>query len=68
MASMSQAEARRWLKRCRDDLRDAEAALKAGHKDGLLAAVQDAGGCMGELERVLCETNFAGQTGIRGVA
>jgi hypothetical protein len=42
--------------------------LKAGHKDGLLAAVQDAGGCMGELERVLCETNFAGQTGIRGVA
>jgi hypothetical protein len=50
---MTKSEAVEWIRRTRQDLRDAERALQSGSQAHLLSAVRDAGGCMGELEAAL---------------
>jgi len=64
---MTKGEAAAYIRRARQDLRDAEQALRAGDRGSMLVAVLDAGGCMGELEAAL--DSYDGKPeGIRGVS
>jgi HEPN domain-containing protein len=47
---MTKTEVREWIRRIREDLRDAEAALRNGDGDALVIAMQDASGAAAEIE------------------
>lgn len=60
--SMTKAEVRAWLKRIREDVRDAEQALAAGDLDGVRGAMEDASGSAGEVQ-IACD-----ERGVNGCA
>jgi hypothetical protein len=62
---MTKTEARAYIKRIREDLRDAEWALKNNNAQQLLSSVHDASGCAAEIETALCD-DYIG-TGVAGM-
>lgn len=62
---MTKTEARAYIKRIREDLRDMEWALQANDPDWLLSAAQDASGAAAEIETALVD-DFIG-TGVGGM-
>jgi hypothetical protein len=61
---MTKTEARAYIRRCREGLREAEAALVRNDAEALRAAVLDAGGSLGEIESAVTDSYGDG----RGVA
>lgn len=49
---ITKREVQDWIKRVRDDLRNAEAALRINDIDAFRVAVEDASGATGELFRI----------------
>jgi hypothetical protein len=47
---MTKTEARQWIRRIREDLRDAEKALAEGNGDALAEAMLDISGAAAEIE------------------
>jgi hypothetical protein len=62
---MTKGEAREWLRRIREDVRDAERALIDGDLDGLRGAMEDASGSAGELMTACDERGVRGLGGDR---
>jgi hypothetical protein len=65
MAQMTKAEARGFLKRIREAVRDAEVAIRTGNGDALFEDIMEIGGCAGEIETALADSVLG--TGIKGV-
>jgi len=63
---MTKGEVRVYLRRVREAVRDAEAALKDGSAEDLLIAALEIGGCGGEIESALT-ANFEEPRGVRGL-
>lgn len=76
LAPMSKTEARTWLARLREDIRDAEQALKDGDAAALVEAMMDASGAAETLRGTVDEPqgwdeateDYAPPRGIRGMA
>jgi len=47
---MTKAQARGWIRRVREDLRDTEAALRGGNNDALYDAMADASAAAAEVQ------------------
>lgn len=57
---MTKAEVREWLRRIREDVRDAERALAEGDLGGVRAAMEDASGSAGEVQTACDERGVRG--------
>lgn len=57
---MTKTEARQWIRRIREDLRDAEKALTEGNGEALVIAMQDASGSAAEIENAATDGTIKG--------
>ena len=67
MATMSKKDARTWLTRLREDIRDAEIALRNNDLDNLVEAMMDAGGAAEHLRACALGEIGTDVDGIRGM-
>jgi HEPN domain-containing protein len=63
---MTKAEVRKWLRRAREGIRDAEQALLDGSAEDLLFAVQEIGGSAAEIEGAVT-SDYSDARGVNGL-